>query len=62
MIKNEKLDRLYHQKKVLERKKLELQKEELTLLMELEDITNEVSNNGRKTKNLSQKNNGLRIS
>ena len=62
MIKNEKLDNLYHQKKLIERKKLELQREELTLLMEFEDITNKVSNNGRKTKILSQKNNGLRIS
>ena len=61
MIKNEKLDNLYHQKKLIERKKLELQREELTLLMEFEDITNKVSNNGRKTKILSQKNNGLRI-
>jgi len=35
MIKNEKLDNLYYQKKLIERKKLELKKEELTLLMEL---------------------------
>lgn len=64
MIENKKLDDLYRKKKEIEIKGLELEREELTLLLEMKKLTNNGVNNGKREfgKEAIKKDNSLYIS